>query len=139
LVLRPSIFQYIPILLAPALVFVLLIFHWDTLIILIAFWAFVLLAFLWASFHRLCSKYVIHSDRIDCSWGFLNKRTVAIHFENIQDVSTNSNFFQTPFNIGNIVLDTSGKEGEGATLVGVPDPVELADHIYKKRFPGGKA
>lgn len=134
-ILHPSIFQYMPLFMASLCIYFgrFFGFSWPSLSLVFLF--VLLMVWLWAATHRFFHKYEFHSDRMVCSSGILNRKSISILYANVQDVSVAQNPFQSIFNIGNVLVDTSGKDGFEAVLLGVTGPDDVASRIYKRAKP----
>jgi len=131
--LRPSIFQYTPSFLMAFFVFIGAYFGLRFQVLLVGFFFVLLVVWVWASIHRLFHVYEIEGDRIVCRVGILDRVSTSIEFDKIQNVRTEQNIFQTVFNIGNVLIDTSGGDGYEAVLLGVDNPLEVAQRIHEKK------
>lgn len=88
-----------------------------------------LLIFLWAFLHRNTTKYRRTTQRIECEWGIISKRTREVKLADITAMNFEQSGIDRIFRIGNIELCTSGTSGVEVELRAVPCPKLVREDI----------
>ena len=130
-VFSPSFGQFLPLFISPIFLFTLYLLNLSLLWVSLAFWCFETIIFFFVWFSITFTKYRLFSNRVTVDVGFLNKSSRSIPFSAINNVSSESNLFQRPFNIGNIRIDSATGQSREVFLLGVSDPENISEMIFR--------
>ncbi|MFT8447360.1 MAG: PH domain-containing protein [Liquorilactobacillus nagelii] len=85
-------------------------------------------------------KYLIATDRLIITKGWLAKKQIEVPYQRIQTIHRQTLFFLKPFKISSLIIETAGAGGGNETLLAVKERVylQLQQHRQAKQV-GAKA
>lgn len=128
--LHPSFFQCLPVFLVPFTMFLFLPFGLRLFYVLLFFWFLETSFLLMVWVYLATTFYMVKADRIEIRTGVLVKRSKAIPFDKITEISFKQNILQRVFRIGDIFIDTAGDKALEAVMAGVEYPAQVAECLF---------
>ena len=142
-VLHPSFYQYLVIFAVPLAFLSLLVLEINAIDIVLGVCLLELLLFINLWIFLASTTYIIKWDRIEIRTGILVKRSSAIPYDKIVNITCRQNLFQRIFNIGNVFIELPEVDHFEIGLFGVEKHEEVAELLFtlKKRnfVPKGTA
>jgi len=137
-IFHPSFFEYISIFIVPFALFLLVPQGVKVAYVLPAFWALEILLLLCLWIFLATTKYIIRPDWIEIRTGILVKRSTAIPFDKIINISCKQNLVQKLFNIGDLFIELPGVDPFGIVLSGVEGHREVAELVFAMKKEGAQ-
>ena len=135
-VIHPSFFQYLSIFTVPLAAFLLVPLGVGVVYVIPAFWIFEMFLLLCLWLFLATTTYVIKPERIEIHTGILIKRSTAIPFDKIINITCKQNLVQKLFGIGNIFIEIPGVEPFEVYLSGVQRHEEVAQLLFALKKKG---
>jgi uncharacterized membrane protein YdbT with pleckstrin-like domain len=129
-VLHPSFYQYLVIFAVPLAFLSLLVLEINALDIVLGVCLLELFLFLNLWIFLATTTYIIKSDRIEIRTGILVKRSSAIPYDKIVNLTCRQNLFQRFFKIGNIFIELPGVDPFEIPLTGIERHEEVAELLF---------
>ncbi|MFQ6052069.1 MAG: PH domain-containing protein [Candidatus Hydrothermarchaeota archaeon] len=86
-----------------------------------------------ALWKRASLVFRVYEDRIVLERGVLSKEIKEIFITDIRTIDVRQSFIQRIFNIGDLMIATSGTSGYESIAYGLPDPKGIKDVIIAQR------
>ena len=78
-------------------------------------------------------RYVFTDKEITMSWGGIQKQSISVYYERVQDIQLSSGPLERQFSLAKVQLQTaSGDSNAEIVLEGFLNPAEIRDQLYKK-------
>ena len=78
-------------------------------------------------------RYVFTDKEITMSWGGIQKRSISVSYERVQDIQLSSGPLERQFSLAKVQLQTaSGDANAEIVLEGFLNPAELRDQLYER-------
>lgn len=136
-ILHPAFAQCLPVFLVPFILFLFLFYGVKLYYVLVFFWILQTSFLFMVWLHIATTFYVVLPDRIEIRTGILVKRTKAIPFDKITEISLKQTLIQRIFGIGDLFIDTAGDKGLEAVMAGVEYPKQMAECLFSKKREAG--
>ena len=130
MILHPSFFQYLSVFIVPLGLFILVPLGAKVVYVLPAFWIFELLLLFLTWIFLALTTYVIRPDRIEIRSGVLVRRSTAVPFDKIINITCRQNLFQKLFGIGDLFIEIPGLEPFEITLTGIEKHQKVANFLF---------
>lgn len=132
-ILHPAFAQCLPVFLVPFILFLFFFYGVKLYYILMFFWILQASFIFMVWIHIATTFYAVLPDRIEIRTGILVKRTKAIPFDRITEISFRQTLFQRIFRIGDLFIDTAGDKSLEAVMAGVEYPKQMAEILFAKK------
>jgi len=99
---------------------------WIAFVVVIVGWL-IYPVFAWFFAH-----FVLTDRRLLLSTGILNKKTMALPLEMLNDIKTSQNVWERLFNYGDVVMETAGEFGQ-QPFTNIGKPLEVKKLIFEQR------
>ena len=129
-ILHPAFAQCLPVFLVPFILFLFLFYGLKLHYVLLVFWSLETSFLFMVWIYIATTLYVFFPDRIEIRTGVLVKRSKAIPFDRITEISYKQTLFQRFFRIGDIHIDTAGDKTLEAVLAGVEFPKQITQCLF---------
>ncbi|KVS51653.1 hypothetical protein WK39_27295 [Burkholderia cepacia] len=83
----------------------------------------------WLGMRTDCA--VVDQARITFRRGVLNRASASVEFARIQNVLSYQAWWQRPFGIGTVLIQTTDRSTKSWTIVGVPQPHEMRERVLR--------
>jgi putative membrane protein len=78
-------------------------------------------------------RYVFTDKEITMSWGGIQKQSISVSYERVQDIQLSSGPIERQFSLAKVQLQTaSGDANAEIVLEGFLHPIEVRDQLYEK-------
>ncbi|RJP26669.1 MAG: hypothetical protein C4536_15420 [Actinobacteria bacterium] len=104
---------------------------WTT-IVWIAFFVVLIGWLIYPIFAWFFAHFVLTDRRLILSTGIINKHTMAMPLEMLNDVRTSQNAWERVFNYGDVVIETAGEFGQ-QPFTNIGHPLEVKRQIFEQR------
>jgi membrane protein YdbS with pleckstrin-like domain len=104
---------------------------WTT-IVWIAFFVVIIGWLIYPIFAWFFAHFVLTDRRLLLSTGIINKHTMSIPLEMLNDVRTSQNAFERVFKYGDVVMETAGEFGQ-QPFTNIGYPLEVKKQIFEQR------
>jgi uncharacterized membrane protein YdbT with pleckstrin-like domain len=104
---------------------------WTT-VIWIAFFVVLIGWLIYPVFAWFFAHFILTDRRLILSQGIVNKSTMAMPLEMLNDVRTSQNAWERVFNYGDVVIETAGEFGQ-QPFTNIGNPVEVKKQIFEQR------
>jgi len=104
---------------------------WTT-IVWIAFFVVIVGWLVYPIFAWFFAHFVLTDRRLILSTGIINKHTMAIPLEMVNDVRTSQNAWERVFKYGDVVMETAGEFGQ-QPFTNIGHPLEVKKKIFEQR------
>ena len=133
--------------LLPVTVMILAVAGWITLMVFennegfsniwttvawIAFFVVIIGWLVYPIFAWFFAHFVLTDRRLILSTGIINKHTMAIPLEMVNDVRSSQNAWERIFNYGDVVIETAGEFGQ-QPFTNIGHPLEVKKQIFEQR------
>jgi membrane protein YdbS with pleckstrin-like domain len=103
-----------------------------TTIVWIAFFVVIIGWLIYPIFAWFFAHFVLTDRRLLLSTGIINKHTMSIPLEMLNDVRTSQNAFERVFKYGDVVMETAGEFGQ-QPFTNIGYPLEVKKQIFEQR------
>ncbi|MEW6553831.1 MAG: PH domain-containing protein [Actinomycetota bacterium] len=104
---------------------------WST-VVWIAFVVVIIGWLIYPIFAWFFAHFVLTDRRLILSQGIINKSTMAMPLEMLNDVRTSQNAWERIFNYGDVVIETAGEFGQ-QPFTNIGHPLEVKKQIFEQR------
>ena len=104
---------------------------WTT-VAWIAFFVVIIGWLVYPIFAWFFAHFVLTDRRLILSTGIINKHTMAIPLEMVNDVRSSQNAWERIFNYGDVVIETAGEFGQ-QPFTNIGHPLEVKKQIFEQR------
>ena len=104
---------------------------WTT-IVWIAFFVVIIGWLVYPIFAWFFAHFVLTDHRLILSTGIINKHTMAMPLEMLNDVRTSQNAWERVFKYGDVVIETAGEFGQ-QPFTNIGNPIEVKRQIFEQR------
>jgi len=104
---------------------------WTT-IVWIAFFVVIIGWLVYPVFAWFFAHFILTDRRLILSQGIINKSTMAMPLEMLNDVRTSQNAWERVFNYGDVVIETAGEFGQ-QPFTNIGNPLEVKKQIFEQR------
>lgn len=78
-------------------------------------------------------RYVFTDKEITMSWGGIQKQSISVSYERVQDIQLSSGPLERQFSLAKVLLQTaSGDADAEISLEGFLNPADVRDQLYEK-------
>jgi membrane protein YdbS with pleckstrin-like domain len=99
---------------------------WIAFVVVIVGWL------IYPIFAWFFAHFVLTDRRLLLSTGILNKKTMALPLEMLNDIKTSQNMWERLFNYGDVVMETAGEFGQ-QPFTNIGKPLEVKKLIFEQR------
>ena len=103
-----------------------------TLVVVIAFVVVIVGWLVYPIFAWFFAHFILTDRRLILSTGILNKHTMALPLEMLNDIKTSQNMWERIFNYGDVVMETAGEFGQ-QPFTNISHPLEVKKQIFEQR------
>src|SRR4051794_18084595 len=82
---------------------------------------------------RLFTKYLITSERLRISRGFVRRHVQEARLDRVQNVNYDQGFIDRIFNVGNVDFDTAGTDDADFRFAWVDEPESVVRAVHQAR------
>lgn len=104
---------------------------WTT-VVWIAFFVVIIGWLIYPIFAWFFAHFILTDRRLILSTGVVNKHTMAIPLEMVNDVRSSQNAWERIFNYGDVVIETAGEYGQ-QPFTNIGHPLEVKKQIFEQR------
>lgn len=104
---------------------------WST-VVWIAFVVVIIGWLIYPIFAWFFAHFILTDRRLILSQGIINKSTMAMPLEQLNDVRTSQNAWERIFNYGDVVIETAGEFGQ-QPFTNIGHPLEVKKQIFEQR------
>jgi membrane protein YdbS with pleckstrin-like domain len=104
---------------------------WTT-VVWIAFVVVIIGWLIYPVFAWFFAHFILTDRRLILSQGIINKSTMAMPLEQLNDVRTSQNAWERIFNYGDVVIETAGEFGQ-QPFTNIGHPLEVKKQIFEQR------
>jgi membrane protein YdbS with pleckstrin-like domain len=104
---------------------------WTTLV-WIAFFVVIAGWLVYPIFAWFFAHFILTDRRVVLSTGILNKHTMSIPLEQLNDIRSSQNMWERVFRYGDVEMETAGEFGQ-QPFTNISDPLEVKKQIFEQR------
>ncbi len=103
-----------------------------TVVVVVAFVVVIAGWLLYPLFAWFFAHFVLTDRRVILSTGIVNKHTMAIPLEQLNDIKTSQNLWERIFKYGDVLMETAGEFGQ-QPFTNIGHPLEVKKQIFEQR------
>jgi membrane protein YdbS with pleckstrin-like domain len=103
-----------------------------TIVVVIAFVVVIFGWLVYPIFAWFFAHFMLTERRVILSTGILNKNTMAIPLEQLNDIKTSQNMWERVFKYGDVMMETAGEFGQ-QPFTNIGHPLEVKKQIFEQR------